>query len=81
MDRRVWQAIYSPWGHKESDMTTNTHTHRTLIIIDLNVNFQNGISFDCHTDSVCVYLPFYFILNMQILDLYKKIYENILNFY
>ena len=21
MDRRVWQAIYSPWGHKDSDTT------------------------------------------------------------
>ena len=21
---------YSPWGHKESDMTKNTHTHITL---------------------------------------------------
>ena len=21
MNRGAWQAIYSPWGHKESDMT------------------------------------------------------------
>ena len=21
MDRGVWQAIYSPWGHKEADTT------------------------------------------------------------
>ena len=28
MDRVAWQA-YSPWNHKESDMTErlNTHTH------------------------------------------------------
>jgi len=26
MDRRAWQAIYSPWGHKESDMTEQLTT-------------------------------------------------------
>ena len=25
MDRGAWQG-YSPWGHKESDMTNHTHT-------------------------------------------------------
>jgi len=32
MDRGAW-ASYSPWGHKESDMTkllTHTHTHTQL---------------------------------------------------
>ena len=30
MDRRAWQATYSPWGHEESDTTeqlTHRHTH------------------------------------------------------
>ena len=25
MDREVWQATYSPWGHTESDMTKHDH--------------------------------------------------------
>ena len=30
MDRGAWQATYSPWGHKESDMTERLSTaHRT----------------------------------------------------
>ena len=27
MDRGAWQATYSPWSFKESDMTEHTHTH------------------------------------------------------
>ena len=27
MDRGVWQATYSSWGHKELDMTEHTHIH------------------------------------------------------
>ena len=26
MDRGAWQAIYSPWGHKESHMTEHACT-------------------------------------------------------
>ena len=29
MDRGDWQAIYSPWGHKESDMTEHATCHMT----------------------------------------------------
>ena len=40
MDRGAWRATYSPWVHKESDMTnhacthahTHTHTHTVMII-------------------------------------------------
>ena len=27
MDRGAWQATYSPWGRKESDMTERLHFH------------------------------------------------------
>ena len=27
IDRGTWQATYSPWGHRESNMTEHTHTH------------------------------------------------------
>ena len=27
VDRGAWQAIYSPWGRKESDMTERLHFH------------------------------------------------------
>ena len=27
MDGGAWQATYSPWSFKESDMTEHTHTH------------------------------------------------------
>ena len=31
MDRRAWQATYSPWGRKESDTTEHTHTVKNKI--------------------------------------------------
>ena len=34
MDRRAWQATYSPWGHKELDTTKPLmHTHFSYVII------------------------------------------------
>ena len=30
MDRGAWQALYSPWDHKESDMTEVTLAQRTV---------------------------------------------------
>ena len=30
MDRRAWQATYSPWGHKESDTTEQLCTHTCI---------------------------------------------------
>ena len=27
MDRGAWWATVNPWGHKELDMTEQTHTH------------------------------------------------------
>ena len=31
MDREAWQAIYSPWGHKELDMTEQLSKYSTSI--------------------------------------------------
>ena len=33
MDRRTWRVGYSPWGHKESDMTESTHTYLNTLRI------------------------------------------------
>ena len=46
MDRGVWWAIYSPWGHKESDITecvrTHVHTHtHTHIILYAALSYMN----------------------------------------
>ena len=39
MDRRAWQATYSPWGHKESDTTDQLNLYTLMInkfdIIDI----------------------------------------------
>ena len=31
--RGAWQATYSPWGHKESDMTEQLRTHIYILHI------------------------------------------------
>ena len=35
MDRGAWQAIYSPWGHKESDMSEQLSIAQSLYNIVL----------------------------------------------
>ena len=32
MDRGAWQATYSPWGSKESDMTEQLILHYIIIV-------------------------------------------------
>ena len=34
MDRGIWQATYSPWGRKESDMTGRL-THKSMSFGDI----------------------------------------------
>ena len=34
MDRGAWQAIYSPWGHKEVEAYEQLDNHNQLVITE-----------------------------------------------
>ena len=54
MDRGAWQATYSPWGCKESDMTEHTHS-------DTNIYPRNSTSryLPSRNESILAYKNLY----------------------
>ena len=40
MDRGVWQAINSPWNHKESDTTEQLSTAQHMLLLDVHRTFR-----------------------------------------
>ena len=64
MDRGAWQATYSPWGRKQSDMTEHIHSSElasTHVCVRMHVHTHthtsltlNQLSFDRHLDCFLV---------------------------
>ena len=52
-------AGYSPWGHKESDMTEATNTHTVwLLVCIVPLIYQDSICISPHFSVVLTCLPF-----------------------
>ena len=51
MDRGAWWG-YSPWGHKESDMTEHTHTHSHSTLCSSSTDF--GWQFASLKEKRCI---------------------------
>ena len=49
MDRGAWQAIYSPWGHKESDMSEQLSIAQSLYnIVLISAEQQHESAINIH---------------------------------